>query len=155
MKAVKIVLAILVATAAVLAVVAPIGPLPGLFIGGKRTQPPPSWGDTSSTHEILLKVPGTLPRVVTIWVIQHTGDLYVVGARDSGWVKMLGTGGPVEMRMGEETYPLIASAISEDWQPVVQAYADKYRPDYPEIIAGFPPVEEAEGVIRVYRLSRG
>ena len=45
---------------------APIGPVPGIFIGGTASDSPDPWPDTADTHEILLTVPGTLPRVVTI-----------------------------------------------------------------------------------------
>ncbi len=48
---------------------APIGPMPGVFIGGTQTATPAVWGNTSAEHEIRLKVPGTIPRVVIIWVI--------------------------------------------------------------------------------------
>ena len=49
-----------------------IGPMPGFFIGGQPTPVPKAWPDTSKVDEILLKLPGTLPRVVIIWVVQIT-----------------------------------------------------------------------------------
>ncbi len=155
MKALTWILGLIVILLVVVAVAAPIGPLPGLFIGGTPTTAPASWPDTSATHEISLKVPGTLPRVVTIWVIQHQGALHVVGAPDSGWVSMLGDGGPVQMRMGDRTYDLVATRMTDGWEPVLEAYVAKYRPDYPEIIAGFPPLEEAEGQFALFRLAPG
>ena len=100
MKILKIIFAVALSALVVVAVAAPIGPLPGFFIGGEQSAPPASWPDTSGVHEIRLKVPGTLPRVVTIWVIDRGGELHVVGNRDSGWVKMIGQGAPVEMRLG-------------------------------------------------------
>jgi len=154
MKILKRSLIVVVVVLAALIVVAPIGPLPGVFIGGKETAPPATWPDTSTTHEIKLRVPGTPPRVVIVWVIDHGGDLHVVGAKDSGWVSMLGAGGPVEMRLGDSTYPVRASRVTEGWQDVLSAYVEKYRPDYPDIIAGFPSLEEAEGTVAVYRLDR-
>jgi hypothetical protein len=63
---------------------APIGPMPGVFIGGTQTATPAVWGNTSAEHEIRLKVPGTIPRVVIIWVIQYENDLYIVGSKESG-----------------------------------------------------------------------
>lgn len=154
MKTLKICVAAVLAALVVVAFVAPIGPLPGFFIGGEQTAPPTSWPDTSAVHEIRLKVPGALPRVVTIWVVDHEGELHVVGSRDSGWVKMVGQGTPVEMRLGDRTYALNAIPVTEGWQPVLEAYVAKYEPDYPEIIAGFPSVAEAEGSVAVYRLDR-
>jgi hypothetical protein len=136
MKPLKIVIAVTLSALVVAALVAPIGPMPGFFIGGKQTAPPASWPDTSGVHEIRLKVPGTLPRVVTIWVIDHAGELYVLGHRDSGWVKMIGQGARVEMRLGDRTYSLNATPLTEGWQPVFEAYVAKYKPNYPEIVAG-------------------
>ncbi len=153
MKILKIIIAVALSALVVVALVAPIGPVPGFFIGGEQTAPPASWPDTSGVHEIRLKVPGTLPRVVTIWVIDHEGELHVVGRRDSGWVKMIGQGAPVEIRLGDRTYSLNAAPLTEGWQAVLEAYVAKYKPDYPEIIAGMPPVSEAQDRV-VFRLSR-
>lgn len=154
MKVLKIALLAIAAILVVVVIAAPIGPLPGVFIGGTSAEVPAQWPDTSSVHEIRLKVPGALPRVVIIWVIEHAGDLHIVGASDSGWVRMLGSGGPVEMRLGDATYSLRATPVTEGWQPVLNAYVEKYRPDYPDIVAGFPSIEEAQGQISVFRLDR-
>ena len=154
MKILKALLFIIVIAGVLLAIAAPLGPLPGFFIGGTATAAPATWPDTSTTHEIKLKVPGTLPRVVIIWVIQHDGELHVVGARDSGWVSMLGQGSPVEMRLGDATYALRATPLSDGWEDVLSAYVEKYEPDYPDIVAGFPSPAEAEDLIAVYRLDR-
>jgi hypothetical protein len=153
MKILKIIIAVALLALVGVALVAPVGPLPGVFIGGELTAPPASWPDTSGVHEIRLRVPGTLPRVVTIWVIDHDGELHVVGRRDSGWVKMIGQGAPVEMRLGDRTYLLNATPLTEGRQAVLEAYVAKYKPHYPEIIAGMPPVREANDRV-VFRLSR-
>ena len=155
MKVLKIALPALLGLALVAVLAGPIGPLPGVFIGGSSTPAPEAWGDIADVDEIRLKVPGTPPRVVIIWVIEHEGELHVVGSRDSGWVRRIGAGGPVEMRVEDATYSLSASPVTEGWREVLEAYVAKYEEDYPEIIAGFPTVEEAEGTVAVFRLSRG
>lgn len=154
MKILKISLLAVVVLLIVLVFAAPIGPLPGFFIGGTPTAAPASWPDTSEVDEIRLRVPGTLPRVVIIWVVDYADALYVVGARDSGWVTMLNEGGPVEMRLGDETYALTATSVREGWEGVFEAYLEKYRPEYPDIIAGLPSVAEAEDQVAVFRLDR-
>jgi hypothetical protein len=154
MKALKIALPAILALVLVLALVAPIGPMPGLFIGGTLTKAPEQWDDTSGVHEIMLRVPGALPRVVIIWVVDHGGELHVVGSKDSGWVTMIGTESPVEMRLGDNTYALNASLVIEGWQQILQAYVGKYEADYPDIVAGFPSVDEAEHLVAVFRLER-
>jgi hypothetical protein len=154
MKILKISLAIVAVLLIVLAIAAPIGPVPGFFIGGTSAAPPASWPDTSDVDEIRLRVPGSLPRVVIIWVIEYQDELYVVGAKGSGWVSMLGEGGPVHMRLGDRTYPLTATPVLEGWQPVFEAYIEKYRPNYPDIVAGLPSVEQAGDQVAVFRLDR-
>jgi hypothetical protein len=154
MKALKIAMPATLVLLLVLALVAPIGPMPGFIIGGTAAEAPEQWGDTSDVHVIMLKVPGTLPRVVTIWVIEHDGELHVVGSKGSGWVTMIGEGSPVEMRLGDTTYALDASLVTEGWQQILEAYVAKYRADYPDIVAGFPSLEEAEELVAVFRLDR-
>jgi hypothetical protein len=154
MKILKIVAGLILVLLPVVIVLAPIGPLPGVFIGGTEAALPEQWPETKSVDEIRLKVPGTLPRVVIIWVIQYEQDLYVVGNSTSGWVQMLGEGGPVDMRLEGSTYALKAERLSSDWEQVLQAYVDKYRADYPDIVSGFPSIDEAGGIISVFKLSR-
>ena len=154
MKILKILGFVLVAAIIMLVLVTPLGPLPGVFIGGTPAPIPADWGDTGAVHEILLEVGGgMIPRVVTIWVIEVDGDLHVVGARDSGWTTAIGSGGSVRMRMGEQTYELRAEPMTTGWERILEAYVDKYRPDYPDIVAGFPTIEEAEGSMAVFRLT--
>lgn len=154
MRALKIALFVVLALLVVVALAAPIGPMPGLFIGGTSTTAPEQWDDTSKVHEIMLRVRGALPRVVIIWVVEYGGDLHVVGSTDSGWVTMIGARSAVEMRLGDNTYALNASLVTEGWQEILQAYVAKYQPDYPDIVAGFPSVDEAEGLVAVFRLDR-
>lgn len=146
-------IAFVAAMLATLVFVTPIGPMPGFFIGGQPTPVPKAWPDTSKVDEILLKVPGTLPRVVIIWVVQVDSALYVVGSRSSGWVQRIADGANVEMRLSGNTYALAAVPIRQDLERVVNAYKNKYRADYPDIVAGFPTLEEAGDQFGVFRLD--
>ncbi|MEM7097224.1 MAG: hypothetical protein AAF541_03120 [Pseudomonadota bacterium] len=154
MKILKVVGGVVAVFAVLYVFIAPIGPAPGFFIGGNATAAPSQWPDTSGVHEITLKVPGGLPRVVIIWVIEYDNNLYVVGSKGSGWVDRIGAGSPVEMRLEDNTYSLTATTVSTGWEPIMQAYVEKYQPDYPEIVAGFPAIEDAAGSIGVFRLDR-
>ena len=153
MKRFKRLMTVLFATALILVFVTPIGPLPGFFIGGKSTPTPAVWADTSQVDEISLRVPGVLPRVVIIWVVQVEGQLYVVGSKDSGWVKRIGQGAPVEMRLKDRRYSLNATPVTTGFTAIIEAYTDKYRPDYPDIVAGFPSVDESQYAFGVFRLD--
>ena len=146
-------IAFVAAMLATLVFVTPIGPMPGFFIGGQPTPVPKAWPDTSKVDEILLKVPGTLPRVVIIWVVQVDSALYVVGSRSSGWVQRIADGANVEMRLSGNTYALAAVTIRQDLERVVNAYKNKYRANYPDIVAGFPTLEEAGDQFGVFRLD--
>lgn len=146
-------IAFVAAILATLVFVTPIGPMPGFFIGGQPTPVPKAWPDTSKVDEILLKVPGTLPRVVIIWVVQVDSALYVVGSRSSGWVQRIADGANVEMRLSGNTYALAAVPIRQELERVVNAYKNKYRADYPDIVAGFPTLEEAGDQFGVFRLD--
>ena len=145
----------LVAVLVIFAVVAPIGPVPGFFIGGEPSETPSAWPATDDIDEILLKVPGALPRTVIIWMVDYEGELYVVGAEGGGWVSMIGDESPVQMRLEGRTYDLTARRVQSGWEPMVEAYKAKYETDYPDIVAGFPSVEEAAGVMALFRLERG
>jgi hypothetical protein len=146
-------IAFVAAMLATLVFVTPIGPMPGFFIGGQPTPVPKAWPDTSKVDEILLKVPGILPRVVIIWVVQADSALYVVGSRSSGWVQRIADGANVEMRLSGNTYALAAVPIKQELERVVDAYKNKYRADYPDIVAGFPTLEEAGDQFGVFRLD--
>jgi hypothetical protein len=153
-KIFKIAVPVLFVFIVVVAWLAPIGPLPGFFIGGAAANAPASWADTSETDEITFEVQGGIPRVVTIWVVQVDGELHVVGSRESGWVQKLGQGGPVRLRLDGNTYSLTASLLNEGWEPALEAYVNKYRPNYPDIVNSFPPLEEAAAASAVFRLRR-
>ena len=154
MKKRDFVLLAILALLLIVMAVAPIGPMPGMFIGGSAAQTPAEWMDTSDVDEILLRVPGLPPRVVIIWVIEYGAELHVVGSKDSGWVKKIGTGSPVEMRLGDDTYALTASPVEENFKEILLAYVGKYEADYPDIVAGFPSIDEADDEIAVFRLDR-
>ena len=130
-----------------------IGPIPGFFIGGQPTPVPKAWHDTSKGDEILLKVPGTLRRVVIIWVVQVDRALYVVGSRSGGWVQRIADGANVEMRLSGNTYALAAVHMKQELERVVIAYKNKYRSDFSDIVAGFPTLEEAGDQFGVFRLD--
>ena len=112
-----------------------------------------TWQDTSQLHEIKLQVPGTLPRVVIIWVIDYLGEIYVVGSRESGWVQMIGSGSDVKLRMEDATYSVTATPVDSGWEPIMQAYLKKSERDYPDMVAGFPSIERLR-VQSGFRLDR-
>ena len=154
MKAVKWISAIVAVALAVAVVAAPIGPMPGILIGGTASEVPTSWGDTASILEIQLQIgEGPLGRTVTIWTVEKDGDLYVTGQQDSGWTRGIGAGGPVRVQMAGKLYELTATPVSEGQVDVLSAWQAKYASHYPDLMEQFPAPEEALGTAVVYRLT--
>lgn len=149
----KIILAVIL-IGAIVAWVAPIAMMPGFFIGGSTTPAPSSWEDTSATDEVRLKVGGLIPRVVIIWVVQVEGELYVTGAKDSGWVTRLGDGGEAELRIGDNTYPVVAERQSENLDKLINAWYDKYRPNYPDIVGAMSEASTEPRSYAIFKLAR-
>lgn len=153
MKFMKIFLGLVLVLAVGLVLVGPVGPLPGMFIGGNPTPVPEQWEDTSELHEIKLKVPSGLLRVATLWVVDYGGDLHVVSGHEGGWSTAIGQGGPVEMRMGDKTYSLTATRLSEGVEPIAAAYVAKYATDYPDLVSRLPSLEDNADGFTVFRLA--
>jgi len=133
---------------------APIAMMPGFFIGGSTTPAPSTWEDTSAIDEVRLKVRGTIPRVVIIWIVQVDGELYVTGAKDSGWVTRLGDGGDAELRIGDNTYPVVAERQTENLDELIGAWYDKYRPNYPDIVGDMSEVSTEPRSYAIFKLAR-
>lgn len=143
MKILKMVSVLVVIDLAAVAIAAPLGPMPGLLIGGSASAAPASWDDTHPVQEIHLQVgAGPIGRTVIIWVVQVDGDLYVTGQKDSGWARGIGTGGAVRVQMAGKLYDLIASPIAEGQVGVLAVWQEKYAIHYPEAMSQFPPPEE-------------
>ncbi len=127
----------------ILAIAAPIGPMPGFRIGGDAAEPPDSWRGAELPDNILFGTyDGLFPYVVTIWVVESGGNLYVVGDPASTWVEKATSSGDVRVRINDSVYDMQATRLPPGRADVLQAYIDRYQADYPEIIDGFPPLEE-------------
>ena len=153
MKVWKIGVSLVVVILFALVVRLPIATTPGFFIGGSASSAPVTWADTSSTHEIKLRVEGTIPRVVIIWFVEIDNELYIVGETDSGWVSMLGNSGLVQMRLEDSTYPLQADVVTSGEEEILQKWLGKYEADYPEFV-NTSASEEFLEYSSIYKLSR-
>ena len=153
MKVWKIGLSLVAVVLIALVVRLPIATTPGFFIGGSTSSAPVTWADTSSTHEIKLRVEGTIPRVVVIWFVEIDNELYIVGETDSGWVSMLRNGGLVRLRLEDSTYPLQANVVTSGDEEILQGWLGKYEADYPEFV-NTSASEEFLEYSSIYKLSR-
>ena len=149
------IIALLVLSPLIVVLAGPIGPIPGIRIGGTPTPPPADRASITLPDEVQLATgAGLLPRVVNIWVVSHENALFVFGAKDSGWVKNVQARANVELRIGDVTYPLTASVETAITREVYQKYIERYRAGYPEITATMPAVDEVSEVGVIFRLDR-
>ncbi len=134
---------VLVALALGVARAAPMGPRPGIRLGGNPATPPAQWSSVTLPEEVRLATSaGILPHVVIIWVVESDNRLYVIGAPDSTWVEGATRSPDVRLRIGDNAYGMRAIRIEPGRQDIFQMYIDRYKDNYPEIIETFPPVEE-------------
>jgi hypothetical protein len=134
----NIVLALLLAAGVALAM-APIGPMPGVWLGGTATAAPADWRTVELPMTVQLKTSGgLLPRVVNIWIVEADNELYVFGARDSGWVQAALQDPAVTLRMGDAAYALNAVAAEDRAPAAYVRYLDRYRADFPELVGDLP-----------------
>ncbi len=95
-----------------------------------------------------------LPRVVTIWVIEDDNDLFVFGAKDSGWVKSTLAAPDVNLRIADTSYALRAEPVETLAAERYEKYIQRYQANYPDIIATMPALEDATDVGVIFQLSR-
>ncbi len=151
----KVILTVVVLTLITTAVAGPLGPVPGIRLGGTPSPAPAQWSDIVLPHNVQLRTTGgLLPRVVNIWVVESDNTLFIVGEKGSGWVNGTLNEPQVDLRIGDNRYPLVATAQETVDLHVYQKYIDRYRADYPDIIAGMPKAEEVGDAAVIFRLNR-
>jgi hypothetical protein len=138
-----------------LAVAAPIGPMPGFRLGGSEASAPAQWSSATLPEEVRLATfAGMLPHVVIIWVVESDNRLYVIGAPDSTWVAGASQAPEVRLRIADNAYDMRATRLDPGPAHLFEKYLDRYRDNYPDIIAGFPPMEEFSQGAALFELTR-
>jgi len=148
------VLVVLIVLALGVALAAPIGPMPGIRLGGNPATAPAQWSSLALPEEVRLATSaGMLPHVVIIWVVESDNRLYVIGAPDSTWVDGATRAPDVRLRIGDNAYDMRATRIESGREDIFQMYIDRYKDNYPDIIAGFPPIEEFSQGAALFELA--
>lgn len=151
----KIVLIVLLVVVLGAAIAAPIGPMPGFRIGGTDAAAPDQWSSIELPGEVrLASYGGVLPHVVIIWIVESDNRLYVIGDPASTWVQGATSAPDIRLRIGDSTYDMQAKQLQPGPQEIFLKYIDRYKDDYPEIIASFPPPEEFANSAAVFELTR-
>ena len=121
--------------------------------GGNPAAAPASWSAVTLPEEVKLATDsGLWPYVVIIWIVEADDRLYLVGAPDSTWVQNATRSPEVKLRMGDDVYDLKATRVDGRVE-ILERYVDRYREDYPDIIASFPPMEEFAAGAALFELS--
>jgi hypothetical protein len=130
----------------------PIGPMPGLNIGGTQ-QPAPESFEFAQDHELLTirtLLGGWLPQVHNIWGVGVGDAVYAMAVPEASWRARLEDDPEVLIRIGDNVYRLTATVVddADEIQAAFDAYVAKYG-DQLEAIVGHPPtVADVTGLIR-------
>jgi hypothetical protein len=130
----------------------PIGPMPGLNIGGEQ-QPAPDDFAFVQDHDLLMirtLFGGWLPQVHYIWGVGVEDAIYAVPVPGASWRARLDDDPNVLMRVGEGYYELTATPVADTatTQAAFDAYVSKYGSQL-EGVTGHPPtLEDMNGLLR-------
>lgn len=92
--------------------------------------------------------------MVIIWIVEADNRLYVIGAPESTWVAGTTSAPEVRLRIGDNTYDMRATRLQPGPQEIFLKYINRYKDDYPEIVASFPPPAEFASSAAVFELTR-
>ncbi|MDH3644027.1 MAG: DUF2255 family protein [Gammaproteobacteria bacterium] len=149
------VLVVLIVVVLGVALAAPIGPMPGIRLGGDSATPPAEWASVNLPEEVRLAThAGALPHVVIIWVVESGNRLYVIGAPDSAWVEGATQSPDVRLRIDGNAYDMRATPLEAGRREIAQKYIDRYKDNYPDIISGLPPIDEFSQGAAILELAR-
>ena len=130
----------------------PIGPTPGLAIGGEE-QPAPSDFAFVQDHELLLVrtfFGGWLPQVHYIWGVGVDDGVYAIAVPGASWRARINDDPNVLLRVGDSHYSLTAARVDDatDKQRVFDAYIAKYGSQLEEILGRPGTIEDMSDLIR-------
>ena len=130
----------------------PIGPMPGLAIGGQE-QPAPDDFAFAQEHDLLLVrtfFGGWLPQVHTIWGVGVDDGIYAIAVPGASWRARINDDPDVLLRVGDTYYSLTAARADDatDKQRVFDAYIAKYGPQLEEILGRPGTIEDLSDLIR-------
>ena len=130
----------------------PIGPMPGLAIGGQE-QPAPDDFAFAQEHELLSVrtfFGGWLPQVHYIWGVGVDDGVYAIAVPGASWRARINDDPDVLLRVGDSYYNLTAARVDDamDKQRVFDAYIAKYGPQLEEILGRPGTIEDMSDLIR-------
>jgi hypothetical protein len=130
----------------------PIGPMPGLNIGGDE-QPPPDDFAFVQDHELLTVrtlFGGWLPQVHNIWGVGVGDAIYAAAVPGASWRARIDDDPNVLIRVGDNHYELTATEVSDanEIQAAFDAFVEKYGAQLEEVTGHPPTIEDMNGLMR-------
>ena len=130
----------------------PIGPMPGLAIGGEEQPTPDDFAFVQDHDLIMIRTyfGGWLPQVHYIWGVGVDDDIYAIAAPGASWRARIDDDPNVSLRIGDNYFNLTAAEVhdAEQTQAAFDAYVTKYGPQLEEIIGHPPVIEDMNGLPR-------
>jgi len=130
----------------------PIGPMPGLAIGGDE-RPAPADFAAVRDHDVLqvrTLFGGWLPQVHNIWGVGVGDAVYAVGVPGASWRARLDHDPDVLLRVGDDCYRMTAAKVSDpdEIQAAFDAYVEKYGSQLEAIIGHPPTIADVSDLVR-------
>ena len=121
----------------------PIGPVPGMVLGGTVQKAPEdfAFANDRAAYDIVqieTELWGVTPQVHNIWAVGVGPAMYVFGEEEGGWRPRAVEAREVRMRIGDAVYEFsvaeMQDATEDELQAVFDAYAAKYNPEFDELV---------------------
>lgn len=145
-------IALALAAMLMLAGCGPIGPMPGLALGGEEQAPPADFAFVQDHDLIQIKthMGGWIPQVHHIWGVGIDDSIYAIAVPDASWRARIETDPAVDLRVGDAVYALTTTSVSDmvEKQRVFVVYMEKYGPQLEEILGRPGTIDDMTGLIR-------
>jgi hypothetical protein len=130
----------------------PIGPMPGLAIGGEEQPTPDDFAFVQDHDLIMIRTyfGGWLPQVHYIWGVGVDDGIYAIAVPGASWRARIDDDPNVSLRIGDSYFNLTATEVNnaEQTQAAFDAYVEKYGKQLEEIIGHPPALEDMNGLLR-------
>lgn len=130
----------------------PMGPMPGLAIGGEEKAAPDNFAFVQDHELIQIRTMfgGWLPQVHHIWGVGVGDGIYAIAVPGASWRARVDNDPNVLLQVGDAHYKLIAAKVNdaEETRKVFDVYTAKYGPQLEEILGRPGTIEDMSDLIR-------
>lgn len=130
----------------------PIGPMPGLAIGGEERAAPDNFEFVQDHDLILIRTyyGGWFPQVHNIWGVGVGNGIYAIAVPGASWRARVMDDPNVLLRVGDAHYELVAATVNdpEETRRVFDVYIAKYGPQLEEILGRPGTIDDMGDLVR-------